>query len=326
MFAWGFGRIAGRVAGTNPPNLFMTLGRHPRLFRGWLRFAGRLMPGGTLPRRETELAIIRVAQLRACAYELSHHERLGRRAGLTAAEIARVKEGPAAEGWSPRERALLDAVDELHARGDLGDETWGRLAGHLDERGLIELVLLVGHYEMLATALLTLRVEPDGPDDDAVRAGARRPPGSALEQDGVLVRVRGRAAAQQDQVLALGGPQLVLDARRDDHAVAGPDRALLAAEAHAPLTGGEEVDLLGAAVQVGDGRPAGRHDGLGQALVRGVSRRDAGQLADRGAVRGDERLALLAADDLHAAHTRGGSRRRAGRSIHEALGVTRRIR
>ena len=30
----------GRAAGTAAPNLFLTLGRHRRLFRGWLHFAG----------------------------------------------------------------------------------------------------------------------------------------------------------------------------------------------------------------------------------------------------------------------------------------------
>ena len=59
----------------------MTLGRHRPLFRGWLRFAGRLMPGGKLPRRETEMVILRVAHLRQCAYEFEHHARLARRAG-----------------------------------------------------------------------------------------------------------------------------------------------------------------------------------------------------------------------------------------------------
>ena len=46
LFAYGFSRIAGLVTRTNPPNLFLTMGRAPKLFRGWLRFAGRLMPGG----------------------------------------------------------------------------------------------------------------------------------------------------------------------------------------------------------------------------------------------------------------------------------------
>ena len=161
LVSWTIARVAGRVTGGPPPNLFLTLGRHPALFRGWLRFAGKLMPRGKLPRRETELVILRVSHLRDCRYEHDHHVRLGRRAGLTDADIARVEEGPAAAGWTPREKAILQATDELVATNDVGDETWSRLHGVLDTRELIELVLLVGHYEMLATAIGTLRIQPD---------------------------------------------------------------------------------------------------------------------------------------------------------------------
>jgi AhpD family alkylhydroperoxidase len=162
-FAWALAQIAGRVARTNPPNLFLTMGRQHKLFRGWLRFAGRLMPGGTLPRRETELVIVRVAHLRHCAYEFEHHVRLGKRAGVTADDVTRIQTDPDAAGWSPRERALLTAVDALDRDGDLDDDTWTALREHLDEPAAIEFLLLVGHYEMLATFLLTLRVEPDRP-------------------------------------------------------------------------------------------------------------------------------------------------------------------
>lgn len=163
LVAWSLARAAGRVAGTNPPNLFLTMARQPRLFRGWLRFAGRLMPGGTLPRRETELVILRVAHLRGCAYEFEHHVRLGRRAGITDADVTAVQDGPDGPGWTARESALLRAVDALHHHGDLDDATWAQLRVHLDEPAAVEFVLLVGHYEMLATFLLTLRVEPDRP-------------------------------------------------------------------------------------------------------------------------------------------------------------------
>jgi AhpD family alkylhydroperoxidase len=158
---WAFTRLAGRVAGTNPPNLFTTLGRHRGLFAGWLLFAGRLMPGGRLPRRETELVILRVAQLRSCDYEREHHVRLGRRAGLTDEDLRRVATGPGAAGWSPRERAILTAVDELHATNDVSDAAWAELSAFLDPRLLVELVMLVGHYEMLATFIGTLRITPD---------------------------------------------------------------------------------------------------------------------------------------------------------------------
>jgi len=163
LLAWAISHAAGRVGGTGPPNLFLTLGRHRKLFRGWLRFAGRLMPGGRLPRRDTELIILRVAHLRSCRYEFDHHVRLGRRAGLADADLARVVEGPEPEGWSPRERALLDAVERLHHDQDLDDTTWSTLLSHLNEREAIELCMLVGHYEMLATVIAALRIEPDRP-------------------------------------------------------------------------------------------------------------------------------------------------------------------
>jgi AhpD family alkylhydroperoxidase len=119
------------------------------------------MPGGKLPREETELVILRVAHNTRCDYEWGHHERLGRRAGLSEEEIARVREGPAAPGWSPRQALLLRAVDELHRERGIGDELWAQLSAQLDEVRLIEFCMLVGHYEMLAMTLSSLRVEPD---------------------------------------------------------------------------------------------------------------------------------------------------------------------
>jgi AhpD family alkylhydroperoxidase len=160
---WLFAQVSGRVTGTTPPNLFLVLGRHRRLFRGWLRFAGRLMPGGTLPRRETELVILRVAHLRDCDYELEHHRRLAGRAGLTDTEVGRALDGADAPEWSDRERALLRAVDEMHHTGALTDPVWDELRRHLDERQAIELVLLAAHYQMLATTIAALRVPLDRP-------------------------------------------------------------------------------------------------------------------------------------------------------------------
>lgn len=161
MTNWTISRIAGRLAGTNPPNLFLTMSRHRRLFRGWLRFAGRLMPGGSLPRRDTEMVILRVAHLRESAYEREQHRRLARRAGLDDADIDRVTKGPTDEGWSERQRVLLEVTDELILTRDVSEGTWRRLSVHLDERRSIELVMLVGHYDMLATFIHTLRITPD---------------------------------------------------------------------------------------------------------------------------------------------------------------------
>jgi alkylhydroperoxidase family enzyme len=119
------------------------------------------MPRGTLPRADTELLILRVAHNCASAYEWGHHVRLGRQAGLSDADIECVRVGPGAEGLAPRQAALLRAADELHEDRAIGDASWAELRAELDDKLLIELCLLVGHYEMLAMTLNSLRVQPD---------------------------------------------------------------------------------------------------------------------------------------------------------------------
>lgn len=159
---WLFSRLAGRVTGTNPPHIFLTLGRNRGLFWGWLLFAGRLMPGGKLPRRETELVILRVAGTRGSDYELTQHRAMGRKAGLSADEVERAERG-SNDDWMSRDLALLVATDALLADRDLGDPEWTALSAQFDERTCVEILMLVGHYDMLATMLRTLRVEPDQP-------------------------------------------------------------------------------------------------------------------------------------------------------------------
>lgn len=158
---WGFARVAGRVTGTEPPAVFTTLGRTKGLFTGWLHFAGRLMPFGSLARRESELVILTVATERRCEYEREHHRLLGRRAGLTPAEIEGILADEPVASLSPREQVLRESARVLVRTRDLDDEQWAALRRMTTEREAIELLLLVGHYDMLATTLMTLRLEPD---------------------------------------------------------------------------------------------------------------------------------------------------------------------
>jgi alkylhydroperoxidase family enzyme len=182
-------RAAGLGLGTAAPNIFTTLGRHRRLFRRWLWFAGALMPGGCLPRTDTELMILRTAHNCASDYEWRAHENLARSAGLTAHQIQQVRAGPDAAGLSERQRLLVRATDELHGDRVLSDETWAELRGQLSDAELIELCMLVGHYEMLAMTLNSLGVQRDAP-----------PPGRLPPTARLLQRLAGRGRA------AHGGP------------------------------------------------------------------------------------------------------------------------
>jgi len=174
--------LGAAAGGGEPPRVFTTLARHRRLFRRWLWFAGALMPGGTLPRDEAELVILRVAHNAESQYEWVQHERLAQRAGLSAEEVARVRLGPDAPGWAPRQTLLLRAADELHAERRISDELWAALACEYDERELIELCLLVGHYEMLAMTLRSLEVQLDAVPAAGTRTSSSSSPFVRLAQ------------------------------------------------------------------------------------------------------------------------------------------------
>jgi alkylhydroperoxidase family enzyme len=157
----GISRLLGLATGGPPPRVFTTLARHRRLFRRWLAFAGALMPGGVLPRADSELVILRVAHNARSEYEWRQHEQLAQRAGLSAEEIERVRDGAAADGWRQRQSLLLRAADELHEERTISDDLWAELRPLFSDEELIELCMLVGHYEMLAMTLNSLAVQPD---------------------------------------------------------------------------------------------------------------------------------------------------------------------
>ena len=152
------GQAGVRPAGAS--NIFTTLVRHPGLFRRWLPFGGKLL-AGKLPARDRELLILRTAWNCHAAYEWGHHATIGRAAGLSDEEIARVARGPAAAGWNAFDAALLLAADELHADAVLSEATWATLAARYPERQLVEVPMLVGQYHMVAFLVNSLGVEPD---------------------------------------------------------------------------------------------------------------------------------------------------------------------
>jgi 4-carboxymuconolactone decarboxylase len=153
--------LTARATRGEAPRVFTTLGRHPRLFRTWLRFSATLLLRGDLPGADRELVILRTAWRCGSWYEWAQHGALDAGSGLVAHDLERVIEGPGAAGWRPRQRLLMMATDELHDHRVITDRTWAALATQLTERELIELCLLVGHYEMLAMTLNSLGVEAE---------------------------------------------------------------------------------------------------------------------------------------------------------------------
>jgi alkylhydroperoxidase family enzyme len=161
---WIIAKFAARSIRAPQMHLFTTLGQHRLLFLAFLPYSGVLLNWGKLPKRDKELVILRVGHLRASEYELQQHRRLARSRGVDQALQDKIFAGPAAEGLTDRQRALLQAVDEFVTDRNVCDETYAALSAHLNRQQIIEFCALAGHYDAIAGTLATLRVPMDFPD------------------------------------------------------------------------------------------------------------------------------------------------------------------
>ena len=142
-------------------NALGTLAQHPELTRGFNTFNGHIIYGTTLTPRQRELLVLRVAAVRDSAYEWAQHGCWPRDVGITDEEVARLAEGPDADGWPGLDAALVRAVDELLADALVSDDTWAALAAELDTQQLMDVVFTVGAYDLLAMAFRSFGVELD---------------------------------------------------------------------------------------------------------------------------------------------------------------------
>lgn len=141
-----------------PLNVHKMMANHPELLAAWLPLRQHLVTAGSLSERQRELAVLRTAVGTGTDYEWRHHVLRGRRAGLSEAEIARVRELPAAGGWERSEQLLLEAVDGLIRRFEISESVRQELARHLSAPQLLDLIATVGMYMTLAGIIKTCGV------------------------------------------------------------------------------------------------------------------------------------------------------------------------
>ena len=156
-------------------NIYRTMARNILAARAFHTWGGYARLQSDLPPREREMLILRTGWLCASGYEWAQHSRLGREAGLTGEELERLKQGPAAEGWTAEERTLLQAADELHADFFISDRTWAALGGFLNDAQRMDVVFVCGHYTQVCMVLNTFGVQLEAGvkvDADLVRHGA----------------------------------------------------------------------------------------------------------------------------------------------------------
>lgn len=142
-------------------NIFKVLAHHPALVKRWTPFAGHILGKQTLPFRDRELLILRIGWLNQAEYEFAQHELIAKRGGISDADIARLKEGPKAAGWSDKEATLLQVADDLFENSVVSDTTWAAMAKSYSTEQMMDAVFTVGQYNLVSWALNSFGVPLD---------------------------------------------------------------------------------------------------------------------------------------------------------------------
>jgi len=141
--------------------LFRVLAHHPMLAERMSGF-GSLLLGrkASLGLRDREVVIDRVCARCGAEYEWGVHvAAFGEAAGLTPAQNTAIADPEADDApLTPRDRLLVQMVDELHESGTVSDALWPELAALWSTQQLLELLALAGWYHAIAYVCNAARV------------------------------------------------------------------------------------------------------------------------------------------------------------------------
>jgi 4-carboxymuconolactone decarboxylase len=148
------------------PVVLEMFAHHLPLSASWLPFTEMLAGAeAALPAAHRELLILRVAWRTRSGYEWAQHSRMAGEAGLSAAQIEAAAGDPASPLWSPLQRALVLAVDEIVDAHDVSDPTWGALAAELTPAETFEALFVIGGYLCLAGVLNSIGLQGSLPSE-----------------------------------------------------------------------------------------------------------------------------------------------------------------
>lgn len=158
-----------------PLNVFRMLAHAETAFPPYLRMASAILTELELDPGLRELAILQVAKQSEAEYEWIQHVALARHAGLEDEQIEAVRTGEfeAAECLSSTQRALLAFTAAVVADPRTPDATFDRVRDVLNSREIVELLLTIGSYLMLARLMTTLEIELDPAASEQLTPGPR---------------------------------------------------------------------------------------------------------------------------------------------------------
>jgi 4-carboxymuconolactone decarboxylase len=147
--------------GVPPLNIFKLLAHADTVFRPWLRFGAAVLMEMELDPVLRELAILRVAAITPGAeYEWVQHESIARAVGASDEQIEGARTGT---GLTGDDELVIRFTDQIVRDAAPDDATFRQMTDRFSSRGIIELILAIGQYMMLARIMATAQIDVEPP-------------------------------------------------------------------------------------------------------------------------------------------------------------------
>jgi 4-carboxymuconolactone decarboxylase len=115
----------------------------------------------SVPDKLKELAILLTARQWGAQYEWIAHHRAGLQAGLSEDKIKAIAEGRRPVGMSPDEETVYAFITELFKTRQVSDTTFEATKKLVGERGVVDLLVTAGYYQMVSMFMNVDRLPPN---------------------------------------------------------------------------------------------------------------------------------------------------------------------
>jgi alkylhydroperoxidase family enzyme len=155
--------IRARRPGGKLLNLDRMLLQSPAFARGWNGMFAAIRGELAVPAKLRETAIMAIGSLNQADYEWVQHEKEFLKAGGTAAQLAALKNVPAAMGntalFDESERATLALTQEMTRAIRVSDATMTRIRKLLPVEQVVELIGTIAGYNMVSRFVVATGIE-----------------------------------------------------------------------------------------------------------------------------------------------------------------------
>ncbi|HEX4564448.1 MAG TPA: carboxymuconolactone decarboxylase family protein [Solirubrobacteraceae bacterium] len=153
-----------KVLSRTPLTLLRMVANAESAFEDWLSYSNSILTVLELDPALRELAILQVAHLERSQYEWVQHVAIGQALGVTSAQIAAIERDDEADSsFNDDEASVLRLARAFVLDGTASEDMVLDAQERIGARGVVELLLVLGHYMAIARFVASTGLEPQAP-------------------------------------------------------------------------------------------------------------------------------------------------------------------